>query len=145
MSFAFKVPKKLLRLCSYCMMPGVYYVFTQLWGHLRAQGQFLRNFLWRTEQNRAGSVSTVPVWWRIEKNTIAVVLGCPLRENQLVTSERKLGVNYHEGGVGARGPSPGSRREKGNLAVQRRQCLHHFPHTCPRIEDVWNTWTLCNF
>lgn len=60
----------------------------------------------------------MPVWWRIEKNTVAPVLGCPLRENQLVTSEKKLGVNYHEGAVGIQGPGPGSRREKGILAVQ---------------------------
>lgn len=83
----------------------------------------------------AGSVSTVPVWWRIDKNTIAAVLGSPLRENQLVTSERKLGVNYHEGGVGAQGPGPSSRRDQGILTVQRGQCLHHFPHT----DDVWNS------
>lgn len=129
MSFAFKVPKKQLRLCCYCMMPGVYYVSILLWRHTRAQGLFLRIWLRNTEQNRGGAVSTAPVWWRIEKNTVAALLERPLRENQLVSSERKLGVNYHERGVGAQGAGPGSRREQGILAVRRERCLRtHVPH-----------------
>ena len=51
----------------------------------------------------AGSVSTLPVWWILEQNTIAAVPECPLRENQLVASERNLGVNQHECGAGSQG------------------------------------------